>query len=55
MTMKNHFIDDLKIHAFARDLTYFVTCIHGKRSGMIGTYVDDLIAAGDDEFQEKVE
>lgn len=51
--MKNHLMIDPKTSPLTGDLAYFVTCVHGKLSGMIGTYVDDMIMAGDDEFQNE--
>lgn len=51
--MKNHLINDLKMHLPTGDLAYFTKNVHGKLSGMVGTYVGDLIAVGDDKFMEQ--
>lgn len=51
--MKNHLIKDLKMHPLNGDLAYFIKNVHGKLSRMVGTYVDDLVAAGYDKFTEQ--
>lgn len=53
ITMKNHLVNDPKMHPLAGDLAYFIRIIHGRLSGMIGTYVDDFIEAGNDYFVEQ--
>lgn len=50
VTMKKHLTNDLKMHLLTEDLANFVKCVHGTLSSMIGTYVDDIIGAGDDGF-----
>lgn len=51
--MNNYLINDLGMHSLTDGLAYFINCVHEKLSNMMGTHVDDLIAAGKDEFQEK--
>lgn len=53
MTMKNNLMNDLTMHSLTGDLALFMNCVQRILSGMIGTYVDDMIAASDLEFQEQ--
>lgn len=43
VSMKIHLTDDLEMHPLTRDVAYFVNLVHGKLSGMLETYVDELV------------
>lgn len=53
VTMKKHLVNDLKMHPLTRDLAYFIKCVYVKLGDLIGTYVDDTIVAGSDDFQKE--
>lgn len=53
VTMRNHLVNDLQMHSLTGDLVYFIKCLQKKLTGMVGTYVNDLIAAGENDFQEE--
>lgn len=41
------------MHPLTGDLAYFIKVLQGKLTGMVGTDVDDIIAAGNDDYQKE--
>lgn len=51
-TFSRHLRDDLCMMPTAGDLSLFIKKIHGQLHGIIGTHVDDTLAAGNNSFEE---
>lgn len=50
VTMAKHILEDLGMKRTTGDMSLFFKKIHGKLAGIIGTYVDDSLLAGTEEF-----
>ena len=52
-TFTRHLRDELHMTPTVSDSALFFKTVHGKLCGILGSYVDDTITAGDVEFQEE--
>lgn len=51
-TFFRHLQHDLRMQPTAGDFSFFVKVVSGKLQGMMGTYVDDTLCAGTNDFHE---
>ena len=51
-TMNLHLQDDLGMKSTTGDISLFVKSVHGRLTGLVGTYVDDSLAAGNEYFEK---
>lgn len=52
-TFFRHLQDDMHMTPTTGDLSFFFKAVHGKLKGVVGTYVDDTLCAGDPVFEKE--